>query len=370
MEKRYNLPKSLALFVIFGIVLSYAGKTDAQTPGTLYGSTGNADNTLIMIDPATGQGILVDSLTTYGPVTEIEFRDDGVLFGATGRGTSYIITIDPVTGVQDTLLGRHPYGATNGLEFNNAGDLWGSFYDANAPVILTFLVLIDHATGMFAANIGLIDTMLVTGLALHPNGTLYGVRHYWGGPSELIIIDPGTGVAIPVGMIGFNAVGALEFGPGGVLYGGIGVLGGAFAGFLITIDINTGVGTPVGFTGFPAISGLSFYPPINNIDDDSPGNTPSSLRLLQNYPNPFNPQTTIEFQLPKSADVILSIYDIKGNVIIEYVQGILSAGKHSILWNGKNESGDHVASGMYFYRIEAKTKDKTFIDVKKMIFMK
>jgi hypothetical protein len=92
--------------------------------------------------------------------------------------------------------------------------------------------------------------------------------------------------------------------------------------------------------------------------------------LRQNVPNPFNPDTRIEFDLHKSANVVLFIYDINGNEIKRYAPEFLSAGTHTLEWNGQKESGDRVASGMYFYRIEAKTKEKTFVDVKKMIFMK
>jgi hypothetical protein len=92
--------------------------------------------------------------------------------------------------------------------------------------------------------------------------------------------------------------------------------------------------------------------------------------LYQNYPNPFNSITSIEYSILKSAEVIISIYDIKGNVIKRHVQGMLSDGAYSVQWNGRNELGNSVASGIYFYRIEAITKNKTFVDVKKMILMK
>jgi hypothetical protein len=94
-----------------------------------------------------------------------------------------------------------------------------------------------------------------------------------------------------------------------------------------------------------------------------------AFHLFQNYPNPFNPETTIEYYLHKSGDVTLSLYDIKGNLIKRYVQGILNPGTHSVQWNGRNESGNRVASGIYFYRIEVKTEEKTFMDVKKMILL-
>ena len=68
--------------------------------------------------------------------------------------------------------------------------------------------------------------------------------------------------------------------------------------------------------------------------------------------------------------MILTIYDIKGVEVKRYIHGLLPAGTHSVQWNGRNKVGNLVASGLYFYRLETKSKDKTFVDVKKMIFMK
>ncbi|MDX1701134.1 MAG: hypothetical protein R3250_10975, partial [Melioribacteraceae bacterium] len=107
---------SFAAFVLLG-VSSYG-----QPAGTLFGSTGAA-NQLITINTTTGLGTLVAPITgTAGNVTEIEFRNDIVLFGSTGGGNAEIVTINPTTGVA-TLVGLHPFGAVNGLDFDAAGTL-------------------------------------------------------------------------------------------------------------------------------------------------------------------------------------------------------------------------------------------------------
>jgi len=100
---------------------------------------------------------------------------------------------------------------------------------------------------------------------------------------------------------------------------------------------------------------------------------PLEFALLQNYPNPFNPQTTIAYQLPQTADVSLTIYDLKGVRVRTLIYGPRQAGYHKILWDGRDVSGQVVATGMYFYRIEVKTMgagQSVYSDVKKMIFMK
>jgi len=107
-----------------------------------------------------------------------------------------------------------------------------------------------------------------------------------------------------------------------------------------------------------------------DVADDPDIALPTTFRLRQNYPNPFNPATTIEYDLPHEADVFLKIYDLKGNEVRRYNQGMLTAGTHLVQWNGRNGKGNLVASGLYFYRIEAKTEEKLFVDVKRMIYMK
>ena len=248
----------LSKLCIIALIVSSFGLVYSQTPGTLYGTTGASSNELIIIDPTTGTGTLVAPLGLVGPVTEIEFRDDEVLFGSIGQGLSTIITIDPITGVE-TIVGTHPFGTVNGSDFDSGVNLLGSFFN---PGVSTDLVIVDQVTGGFSSVIGPIFTSeVVTGLTFNSGGILYGVAHLTGAnqPSFLYTIDPATAIPTLVGPIGFDKVGAIEFGPDGILYGGVGS-GVTNAGALISIDPSTGAGTLIGPTGFLAISGLSFYP--------------------------------------------------------------------------------------------------------------
>jgi len=78
------------------------------------------------------------------------------------------------------------------------------------------------------------------------------------------------------------------------------------------------------------------------------------MQLMQNYPNPFNPDTNIDFYLSHDDNVTLAIYNIKGQRIRYLHQGATPAGKHSVVWNGKDGTGNNVASGIYFYRLTTK----------------
>jgi len=348
----------VALFVIVGFTFCFTDFSYSQTPGTLYGSTGNVGATLVTIDPVTGAGTAIGPHGNFGPVTEIEFRDDGILFGSTGQVTGNIITIDPLTG-KESLVGMHQIGATNGLEFDSSNNLLGSFFNPN---VSTDLVIIDQSTGQFITNLGVIGTMTITGLTFHPNGTLYGVGHNGGGtPSELYTIDPATGVPTLIGSIGFNNVGALEFGPNGVLYGGIGVTGGSSAGDLITIDPNTGVGSSVGPTGFPGISGLSFVPEITPVELSDNYIIVNDFVLEQNYPNPFNPTTTIRFELKQLGQTVLKIYDLLSREIVRLVDEELPTGSYKVTFDANS-----LPSGIYFYRLESSGLN----EVRKMILLR
>jgi hypothetical protein len=108
---------------------------------------------------------------------------------------------------------------------------------------------------------------------------------------------------------------------------------------------------------------LGFVPTA--IDGDN-GVVPQRFSLGQNYPNPFNPTTEITFRLGKAIDVDLAIYSVTGQKVRTLVKGYQKAGQHSVTWNGLNESGHKVASGVYFYSIEA----GDFKAIKKMVLIK
>ena len=95
---------------------------------------------------------------------------------------------------------------------------------------------------------------------------------------------------------------------------------------------------------------LRDYIPTSIISEQS---EPSSFVLNQNYPNPFNPSTNISFSLEKAGVVQLYIYNILGEQIETLVNGEQSAGKHTFIWNGKNDAGSSVASGTYIYHLKS-----------------
>lgn len=97
-----------------------------------------------------------------------------------------------------------------------------------------------------------------------------------------------------------------------------------------------------------------------------PNMTPESYTLSQNYPNPFNPTTQIKFTLPVDSRVDLKIYDILGREVATLMSDELKAGYYTTEWNGRNNSGVMVSSGIYIYRIVA----GKFVQTKKMMMLK
>ena len=104
-----------------------------------------------------------------------------------------------------------------------------------------------------------------------------------------------------------------------------------------------------------------------DVDDPSgPDGLPADYALEQNYPNPFNPATTIEYSLPTRSEVTISIYNILGQEVKTLVNAVKAAGDHVARWDGTDRTGERVASGVYFYRIEA----GNFVSSKKMLLLK
>ena len=113
------------------------------------------------------------------------------------------------------------------------------------------------------------------------------------------------------------------------------------------------VGGDFGVAGGKASSNFAVWDPsiVTGIFDDENQSLPQSFILNQNYPNPFNPSTSIEYSLRQRTNVELSIYNILGRRVIQLVYEEQPAGNHRITWDGCDSHRNHVASGIYFYRI-------------------
>ena len=93
---------------------------------------------------------------------------------------------------------------------------------------------------------------------------------------------------------------------------------------------------------------------------------PGRFALNQNYPNPFNPDCVIRFEIPSPMKVKLTVYNVLGQKVRLLEDAVLSAGVHTVRWDGKNDDGGDLSSGLYFYRMQTEDFNKTM----KMILLK
>ncbi|MCB2230118.1 T9SS type A sorting domain-containing protein [bacterium] len=121
-----------------------------------------------------------------------------------------------------------------------------------------------------------------------------------------------------------------------------------------------------GFTWYyGSISGSLLGTPTDVRENDR-DNLPEGFGLAQNYPNPFNPTTEIQFSLPSSGQVRLEVYNVLGQLTNVLVDRYLSAGSYTAEWNGTDQSGAKVSSGVYFYRLTT----GEFSEARKMLLLK
>jgi predicted CXXCH cytochrome family protein len=111
-------------------------------------------------------------------------------------------------------------------------------------------------------------------------------------------------------------------------------------------------------------SGYTAVSVVTSVETGS--GVPTEFALNQNYPNPFNPTTEIAFSVPKQTPVKIVIYGLSGDVVATVVNQTMSAGNYRITWNGRSDDGRSVASGVYFYHLQA----EGFTATKKMTLLK
>jgi len=96
---------------------------------------------------------------------------------------------------------------------------------------------------------------------------------------------------------------------------------------------------------------LDFNPNTFGKPSDIAEAFPSGFAITGNRPNPFNPSTAISFSLPKAGKTSLAVYDVTGRMVRELAAGAMTAGVHSVVWDGRDSSGRAVSSGVYLARL-------------------
>ncbi len=107
-------------------------------------------------------------------------------------------------------------------------------------------------------------------------------------------------------------------------------------------------------------------PPGGSTEIFTSANLPTTFQLEQNYPNPFNPTTTIRVHLPERSHISLVVFNAVGQQVYRLAEGDFAAGIHEFRWDGRNQNGQRVASGIYYYKLQT----ESFTAVRKMILMR
>jgi MAM domain-containing protein meprin/A5/mu/flagellar hook capping protein FlgD/HYDIN/CFA65/VesB family protein/BACON domain-containing protein len=387
-----------------------AGNAGAEFDGTYYYSTRWASNLIHQYDMA---GNLVQEFSIAGVTGLRDLAFDGTYFyGGASATTIYIMDF-----VSQTLVGTIPspegvrhiaYDAgmdafwignwatdlylvdRNGATLSTipaathgGANMYGSAYDDYSPGG-PYLWLFDQNGATTTTQ----TPQLLIQLSL-PAGTPTGVQY-----DILNDFVPGTAVTLAGGL--FIAEGIVQ---------GKATLGGlaqgtpdlifcyelAEAASWVTLDHTTGTVAPndsgsvmVYWHGviteqvYDGYLGVTSNDPVNPVENvhlsldvisgigDFTEALPTKYALHQNFPNPFNPSTTIKYDLKVKTDVMLTIYNVLGQKVRTLVQTNQAAGFKNVVWNGLNEIGEQVATGVYIYRIEA----DGFVKSRKMVFMK
>ena len=111
---------------------------------------------------------------------------------------------------------------------------------------------------------------------------------------------------------------------------------------------------------------FSLIKEITDLSQNSMPELPDRFYLMQNFPNPFNATTTIRYYLPQAAQVQIDIFNVLGKKVRTLIDTRQTAGVHRLIWNGQNDMGETVSSGLYYYRLNA----SGFKAMKKMILLK
>jgi hypothetical protein len=205
----------------------------------------------------------------------------------------------------------------------------------------------SHFAGTMLLNVGLganIDALYNDGDGVYQYSNVHKWAHMTGGINDESAFNADVSTYTGIGPVDIAAGDSISF--------GIAVLA---ASSVYELEYVAGELRNFWDTHFP-----------EELGNDNEAILPDVFALHQNYPNPFNPVTSIRYDIPEAANVRVSVYSLLGQKVKTLVSGAHQPGFYAVQWNGTNDHGNPVASGMYICRIQA----DRFNAVKKLILMK
>ena len=329
-----------------------------------YAISGQANNgNLLTIDQVTGAGTNIGP-SLFNNLIDIAVNPkDNVIYGLrTSATNSELVRINGTEGDGYKYL---DIGLNNlySMAFDSSGQL---YVISNSGQISS----VDLSNGNTAA-VSQLPIINVSITFNQLNNELWGSHRVIGTPRDRILkINLATGDTTIVGQTGFNVntVG-LAFNELGELFGIKGTA--SVANDFFSIDQTSGTGTLVGSVGISDLKGLAFsFTSTTSVEDDL-ALVPKEFALSQNYPNPFNPYTTINFSLPVTSNVKLTVYNILGEVVNVLFDKEFQSGNYNVIWNADDQFGRKVSSGVYFYELRASSDNgNEFNQFRKMVLLK
>jgi len=334
----------------------------------MYASSGaQNDGNILTINKVTGEGTNV-GLSSFFNISGLTISPlDKKLYAVTSAPLeSEILKVNSLQG-DSYIFYTFDLPNMTAIAFDTSGTLYGALETGDI-----YSIDLTNGTYQYVST----AQIELTAITFEPitNDLWATIKGGFGEPKDGIYkIDLPTGDITTVGETGFNvATNDLAFDENGVLYGIKGT--GSQMSDLFIIDVNTGEGIIIGSVGLQALTGLAFAETgvVNDVQEDENNKTvPTDFALSQNYPNPFNPSTSIDFSVPANADVTLTIYNLLGQVVTTLVNEEVNAGHYSTVWNGSNDNGFQVSSGVYLYEMKANgINGKAYSQIKKMVFLK
>lgn len=370
-----------------------------NSSGEMWG-TERISGSLYRIDALTGQAFF-QTTTDIGFLDAIAFDDSDVLYGIGFDPPSFQLrTIDTSTGVSTTIgptgdvfvgLAFHP---VSGVLFGSVG----GFQALNPDGIATINTSTGAATFIGTTGFG----GATPDLHFDANLDLFGVKGGGQGANNLIQINQTNGSGTLVGSTGVPTISGMaswiemivptllqsfdaDAGDGNVkLRWEVLTTGDDLVGFRVHRRASGGTfvvvnDAPLGknvrsFTDNTVAPGKRYVYQLEIVSEGDEFMSPQvevevkalKLELAQCSPNPFNPSTTIGYTVPSRINVTLQIFDVAGRLVNTLINESRDAGRYSATWNGRNDAGESVGSGVYFYRLSAGNNSLT----KKMVLLK
>jgi hypothetical protein len=380
---RWDLQNPTGMLNIAPVPIFIDGADWSQNGSTLYAINREVTpNQFGVLDTATGAFTPIGNMSSGGEgFTDLTVDPTTGVIYASGylSPNSYLYTVDPSTGAATQVGLMNGVSIVIGLAADNDGQLYA--YDVGNDLFYG----IDKTTGG-ATAIGAIgfDANYAQSLEFDPNdNTCYmAAFNNVAFAGELRIVDVSTGATSLVGNLGTGTgVEVCGFGVASLGLNWVDVSptsGTIAAGDSANIKVYWhGILTAVQVlrSGYLGIGTNDPVTPMTNVHvlldvlvgvENPQLALPTEYALHPNFPNPFNPSTTIKYDLKEAGKVSLKIYNVLGQEVRTLVSGAQTAGFKNIAWDGRNNAGQAVSSGIYVYRLET----SGFVKSRKMMLLK